>query len=256
MEKLRGLKVEWDANQTGALSRVPLYHQIYSVLKDAILGGTIIFGEKIATELQIAEVFQVSRITAKRALDELAAEKLIARQRGKGSHVIHKWVPSPVKIPLIGMLQNMTELFHHSSTKSISIEQSVPDSATGAELGLEENEKVHRVIRVHSNEDGEPYVYYESWTVGIKRGFTERSLRKHSRLEMIKHNGINLVRVEQTLSAEPATRRVASALDVAPGVALLSLTRRSFDASGGTVDILHGLYNPRLFKYLMELTLE
>ena len=69
-------------------------------------------------------------------------------------------------------------------------------------------------------------------------------------------NGINLVQVKQTLSAEPATVSVAAALDVVPGAALLSLTRRSFDESGQLVDVLHGLYNPKRFKYLIELSLE
>jgi GntR family transcriptional regulator len=256
MEQLKVLKVEWEANKAGVLSRVPLYHQIYIALRDAIVNGTVAHGDKMPTEQQLEAVFDVSRITAKRALDELAAESLIVRYRGKGSHVIHRWEPRPVQVPLIGLLENMTELFQHSSTKAISIEKVLPPAEIRIELDLEADEKVHKVVRVHCNEDGEPYVYYVSWTVGITRGFTERSLQKHSRLEIIGQNGIDLVRVKQTLSAEPATVKVAAALDVVPGVALLSLTRRSLDKSGRIVDLLHGLYNPKLFKYLMELSLE
>ena len=81
-------------------------------------------------------------------------------------------------------------------------------------------------------------------------------MQRRSRLEIIEQNGITLAQVKQTLSAEPATVRVAAALDVVPGAALLSLTRRSFDESGRLVDLLHGLYNPKLFKYLIELSLE
>jgi DNA-binding GntR family transcriptional regulator len=93
-------------------------------------------------------------------------------------------------------------------------------------------------------------------TPGIRKGFTERNMQEQSRLEIIGQNGINLVQVKQTLSAEPASARVAAALDVVPGAALLSLTRRSFDESGQLVDLLHGLYNPMRFKYLIELSLE
>lgn len=256
IEQLKTLKVEWDANQSGVLSRIPLYHQIYTVLKDAILSGTITFGDKMPTEQQLVSAFDVSRITAKRALDELAAENLIVRHRGKGSHVTYRWEPSPVKGPLIGMLKNMTELFQHSSTKAISIEKTTPPAEVRIELGLEGDEKIHKVVRVHCNDDGEPYAYYVSWTVGVIKGFTERNLQKHSRLEIIGQNGIKLVQVKQTLSAEPATVRVAAALDVVPGAAMLSLTRRSFDESGRLVDLLQGLYNPKRFKYVIELSLE
>lgn len=81
-------------------------------------------------------------------------------------------------------------------------------------------------------------------------------MQEHSRLEIISQNGISLTHVKQTLSAEPATISVAAALDVVPGAALLSLTRRSFDETGRLVDLLHGLYNPQRFKYLIELSLE
>ena len=256
IDQLNTLKNDWDANQSGVVSRVPLYHQIYIALKDAIMNGTIAFGDKMPTEQQLVTVFDVSRITAKRALDELAAENLIVRHRGKGSHVTYRWEPSPVKGPLIGMLKNMSELFQHSSTKAISIEKTIPPAEIRIELGLEGGEKVHKVVRVHCDEDGEPYAYYISWTVGIRKGFTERNMQERSRLEIISQNDINLVQVKQTLSAEPATVRVAAALDVVPGAALLSLTRRSFDESGRLVDVLHGLYNPKRFKYLIELSLE
>ena len=256
IQQLTALKLEWDANRAGVLSRIPLYHQIYTALKDAIMNGTITFGDKMPTEQQLVSVFDVSRITAKRALDELAAEHLIVRHRGKGSHVTYRWEPSPVKGPLIGMLENMSELFQHSTTKAISIEKTTPPADVRIELELEVDEKVHNVVRVHCNDDGKPYAYYVSWTLGITKGFTERNMQRHSRLEIIGQNGINLVQVKQTLSAEPATVRVAAALDVVPGAALLALTRRSFDESGRLVDLLHGLYNPKLFKYLIELSLE
>ena len=156
IDQLNTLKNDWDANQSsGVASRIPLYHQIYIALKDAIMNGTIAFGDKMPTEQQLVTVFDVSRITAKRALDELAAENLIVRHRGKGSHVTYRWEPSPVKGPLIGMLKNMSELFQHSSTKAISIEKTIPPAEIRIELGLEGGEKVHKVVRVHCDEDGD-----------------------------------------------------------------------------------------------------
>ena len=51
----------------------PLYHQMFTLLRDRILSGDIPCGSRIPTEFDLAEAFGVSRITAKRALDELAA---------------------------------------------------------------------------------------------------------------------------------------------------------------------------------------
>ena len=65
----------------------PLYYQMYTLLKNRILDGSIAHGTQMPTEQQLAAAFNVSRITAKRAMDELAAEELVERRRGKGTHV-------------------------------------------------------------------------------------------------------------------------------------------------------------------------
>ena len=75
----------------------PLYFQLYSLLKQAILNGTVACGTQMPTEQQLAEAFGVSRITAKRAMDELAAETLVERRRGKGTHVIYEYAPKPYR---------------------------------------------------------------------------------------------------------------------------------------------------------------
>ena len=253
---LTSLKSEWDLSQRGAMSRVPLYHQLYSVLKASILDGTIPYDEQMPTEQQLASTFDVSRITAKRAMDELAAENLIARYRGKGSHVTYQYEPKPVQAPLVGMLENLIEMGKHSIVRVISIEQVVPSADIRDRLGLEEDQTVYKVVRVRSSEEGEPYAYYVSYTTGITKGFTKRNMERTPRLDVLKENGIELTKVEQTLSAENATLAIAEELGVEPGAALLSIQRHSYAKDGNVVDVLDCLYNPRRFTYRMVLSLD
>lgn len=253
---LATLKSEWTLGQSGAMSRVPLYHQLYSVLKAAILDGTIPYDEQMPTEQQLAATFDVSRITAKRAMDELAAEQLIARFRGKGSHVIYQYKPQPVRAPLVGMLENLIEMGKHSIVRVISIDKVVPPEDIRTLLGLGDDATAHRVIRVRSNEEGEPYAYYVSHTAGISKGFTQRRLESTPRLDILRENGIDLTRVEQVLSAENASQQIAGELDVEPGAALLSIRRQSYNADGKVVDVLDGLYAPNRFQYAMVLSLD
>lgn len=253
---LTSLRSEWDLSQRGAMSRVPLYHQLYSVLKASILDGTIPYDSQMPTEQQLASTFDVSRITAKRAMDELAAENLIARYRGKGSHVTYQYKPKPVQAPLVGMLENLIEMGKHSIVRVISIEKIVPPAEIREVLNLDDGETVHRVVRVRSNEEGEPYAYYTSYTRGITKGFTKRIMEKTPRLDVLKDNGIVLTKVEQTLSAENASLAIAGELACEPGAALLSIVRHSYDTNGRVVDVLDGLYNPKRFTYKMVLSLD
>jgi len=253
---LKSLKSEWTLAQTGKLARVPLYHQLYTVLKDAILDGTIAYDAQLPTEQQLAATFDVSRITAKRAMDELANENLIARFRGKGSHVTYQYKPKPVRAPLVGMLENLAEMGKHSIVRVVSVEQTVPPADIRRRLGLAEDETASKLIRVRSNEEGEPFAYYVSWTVGITKGFTKRILEKTPRLDVIRDNDIRLTKIDQVLSAENASERIAEALDVEPGTALLSILRQSYDEKGAVIDVLDCLYNPNRFQYAMVLSVD
>jgi GntR family transcriptional regulator len=251
---LKSMQAEWAQMQRNTDSRVPLYHQLYSLLKDAILEGRINFNEQMPTEQQLIASFNVSRITAKRAMDELAAEKLVTRLRGKGSHVIYRYEPKPLRAPLLGLLDNFAQLAIHSTAKVLSIERVVPPASVRRELSLGDTDTALRIVRVHSNEDGVVYSHYVSWTPGAGKGFTKRNLERTSRLKLLRQSGIEPARIEQILGAEAASVSVAAALNIIPGTALLSLKRISYDKEGRCVDVVFGLYNPKLFKYTMELT--
>jgi GntR family transcriptional regulator len=250
------LKADWQVAQTGALAKVPLYHQLYSVLKDSILSGLIPYDGQMPTEQQLAETFEVSRITAKRAMDELASENFIARFRGKGSHVTYQFKPQPVRAPLIGMLESLAEMGKHSLIRVVSVEQVSPPADISERLSIDDGESVHRLVRVRSNEEGEPYAYYVSWTRGITKGFSKRNLESTPRLDVIRDNGIRIAKIDQVLSAKNASLRIAGELDVEPGAALLANLRISQDENGDVVDILDCLYNPERFQYAMVLSVD
>jgi GntR family transcriptional regulator len=250
------LRHEWDLNKNDPMTRVPLYHQLYMLLKNSILDGTLINDVQMPTEQKLVETFDVSRITAKRAMDELASEKLIARHRGKGSHVTYQYEPKPVKAPLIGMLENLVEMGMHSIVKVISIETVTPPNDIALKLNFVEGQTVKKVTRVRSNEEGAPYAFYISWTLGVTDGFTKENLESTPRLNIIRENGIQLTKVEQTLGARNASMRVAQELRLKKGDALLSIIRHSFNEEDKVIDIIDCLYNPLLFNYAMVMALE
>lgn len=65
----------------------PLYLKILRDLERAIRNGELAPGDQLPTEKELSETYQVSRITSKRALNELEQQGMIQRIRGKGSFV-------------------------------------------------------------------------------------------------------------------------------------------------------------------------
>ncbi|WP_219834565.1 GntR family transcriptional regulator [Paenibacillus sp. R14(2021)] len=67
--------------------REPLYVQIQNHFKDEIRTGRLLADDKIPTEKELLEQFDVSRITVANALSELAREGWIYRIPGRGTYV-------------------------------------------------------------------------------------------------------------------------------------------------------------------------
>ncbi|CAN0214027.1 unnamed protein product, partial [Phaeothamnion confervicola] len=85
----------------------PLYHQIYLILREQIRAGAFESGARLPTEAEISAAYSVSRITAKRALDELAADGLVVRRRGRGTSVVGKVASEPVEANINGLIENL-----------------------------------------------------------------------------------------------------------------------------------------------------
>ena len=73
-------------NRSGA----PIYDQIYSQIKDAILSGQVTEGEALPSIRALAKDLRISVITTKRAYDELEREGFIDTLPGKGCFVAER----------------------------------------------------------------------------------------------------------------------------------------------------------------------
>lgn len=100
----------------------PLYEKLYSFILKDIISGRLKSGNRVPSEKELAEKFQVSRITSKKALEILSQAGVIQRIRGKGSFV------SDV-LPDAAQLQSMmnTRLSHVTKDEQRVIGLIIPD---------------------------------------------------------------------------------------------------------------------------------
>lgn len=68
-------------------SRVPLYLQVASALRQRIEKGDWRPGDKIATLEELEKEYEVARVTVRQAVDVLQKEGLVQRRQGKGTFV-------------------------------------------------------------------------------------------------------------------------------------------------------------------------
>lgn len=236
-------------------SPTPLYYQLYTMLHDAISSGELPRGSRMPSEKELAQNFDVSRITARRALDELALKNMVARHRGRGTFVDYRYQPDTIHAPLDELMKSIDHMWRDTRVEVVELEFAVPPRSIIEAFAAKDDETLCHQIRVRSKE-GAPFAYYVTWTRGFNRKLTKSKLERTPRVELLKTYGIEFARVEQFLSAESASAEVAKRLGVSSGKSLLKLTRYAYDSDGELLDKLVALYNPDLFIYKMETVLE
>ena len=236
----------------------PLYFQLYKLLKNGILDGTFINGSQLPTEGQLSKQFGVSRITSKRAMDELAREGLVERHRGRGTHVTHEPTTAPIHAPMVGLLQEIESIGHSSTAITLQCRMMLPPRKVRRLLGLDDDKKILRLRRVRQH-DNIRFGYYSSWTRNVDLPEDSGVFEHIPRISYFRGKGLKVSFIKQSLTACAANAAAAKALGVERGTALLSLTRLSYKhrhSQDYPVDYLRVLYHPERFEYRIDLELD
>ncbi|MBU4609647.1 GntR family transcriptional regulator [Achromobacter sp. GG226] len=239
-------------------SPIPLYHRLYVILRERIVNGTYRVGETLPTEAELTETYGVSRITAKRALDELAGEGLAVRVRGRGTTVTRSGAlrsgGGPIAAGIDGLLANLSLIGHGTSVEMQSFDYVTPPPDVIDALDLPAGALVQCAVRVR-HLDGSPFSRSTSYVVeSIGRTFTEEELTEQPLIELLARAGVELARVQQTITATVADHESSRHLDVSVGSPLLKLLRVFYDADDRAVDYVEMLYRPDRFEYRMTLS--
>lgn len=232
---------------------IPLYHQIYVLLREQILSGVYADQALVPTEQALSARFGVSRITAKRALDELAAEGLVVRQRGRGTTVVGRMPNRPLTANISGLLENLLMLGLKTSVAIIEFDYVAAPEEVRAALDLPEGAEVQRAVRVRSH-DGAPLSYSVSFVPAeIGRAYDRKDLTTTPLLALLERAGILIGSADQTIGAALADTVVAPLLGVRVGSPLLSITRTVSDQNGRPVEYITIRYRPDRYQYRMKL---
>jgi GntR family transcriptional regulator len=240
---------------------LPKYHQIYLVLREQLHEG--LFAQGVPGELALMQQFGVARVTVRRALQELAGEGLIARERGRGTRALSSiTTPSTngagnartTTTRLTGLLENLVSTSLNTTVRVLEV-ASVGASAEVAEaLRVAPGEAVQKAVRVRSTREG-PLSHITTWVPGdLASHFGKRELAKKPILMLLEESGVRVGGARQTISARLADAQVASHLGIAVGSALLAVRRLIHDEQGRPVQWLHGLYRPDRYEYQMQLS--
>lgn len=207
------------------MADAPIYQVVKDALRARIESGELLAGEKVPGEEQLAADFNCSRLTAHRALRELADEGLVVRRRRAGTLVANRDAGG-VLIRIPSIREEIAGRGFSYRYELLSRRHAVPSGAVADALGRRRDERQLNVVSRHWA-DGRVFQHEIRWIslhqvpVALDVDFSTVSANQWL-LETVPYSG-----VDHEISAIAADARAASALEVPEGTALLRLERVS-----------------------------
>lgn len=240
------------ASQVDAKLPTPLYHQIYLVLRNCITRGDIKADDVLPGELDLAQIFNVSRITVKRALNELAKDQLVTRHRGRGTIVTPSSTLSVIRGSFETLIESLRQMGDETRIELLEVGEVISDDVVAKMLDIKPREKVQKAVRLRLIEGG-PFSYLVSYVpLRIAHQYSKKELASKPLLTLLERAGVIIDEADQWITSVAADPIIANALGVAISSPLLKIERVMRDPSGAPVELLHGYYRPDRFVYHIQ----
>lgn len=144
-------------------SDIPLYRQIADDITQKVNIGELKVGDKIASETDLSEFYEVSRMTVRQALNDLLRERVLVRKRGFGTFVAEHSVERTFHPDRVtGFFDEFSN--DNAVLKSVVTENALitPPKAIAQLMGISETTPVCKLTRVRIL-DNQPIVVDESY---------------------------------------------------------------------------------------------
>jgi GntR family transcriptional regulator len=238
-------------------SPLPLYHQLLQILLDKINSGEYSPGQLLPSEKELEAEYGVSRVTIRRAMDDLMRMGQVTRQQGRGTFVTDKVEDYRSEL-LRGFMEDLINQGVKVTIRLLA-EESIPAAQPEAGLlDVETGTPICHIRRVGSG-DGIPIVLSDSWYHLPEGCRTVPELGAQPALFTALNNhfreieGRTLVGGSKTLEATVCTQEEATLLDTVQGAPLLLVKLILNDHTGRPAVFIKARYRGDRYVYALRL---
>jgi GntR family transcriptional regulator len=227
----------------------PPYRQIAAALRAAIGAGQLVAGDRLPSESELVERYGVARMTARQAIQELRTEGLVVAEHGRGVFVR--------SAPVVRRLASERFARRHrergkaafsveaektgysASVDRIKVYEGPAPAGIAERLGLAPGETV--VIRdrryLANNEPIETAVSYVPADLARGTAIAKQDTGPGGIYARLEESGHTLDHFREEVGARMPTPDERRALQLSPGVPVITLVRTAYDTQGRAVEV-------------------
>jgi GntR family transcriptional regulator len=229
----------------------PLYVQLRKRIEAAIASGLLPPESALPPEREIATVTELSRVTVRKAMSELAEQGIVVQRQGHGSFVapLKARVEQPLS-QLTSFTEDMAQRGMVAASQWLERGLFLPTPDESATLALGPGEEVARLARLRTA-DGRPMaIERASLPVTI---LPNPLLVMGSLYDVLGQSGLRPVRAVQRISAINLGAEDADLLELPVQAAGLRIARVSTLADGRVVEFTRSIYRGDAYQFVAEL---
>ena len=233
----------------------PLYARVQQSLREAIQTGVLSTGTILPSEKELEILHGVSRITVRRALDELEREGLIERSRGRPARVA-TLLTAAISTRIEDELASILQLGRGMGAEVLSYQWRMPTPAVVERLAVPAEEPVLQVERLRRRR-GQPMLHTLAHVPAAIGAHLPRDLLESATmLDLLAARGIQTGSVEQEMRAAPCNPRISGLLGIPAEAPVFLIDRLVRNDAGHPMQWMVATFRWDCFRYRMTTRLD
>ncbi len=230
-----------------------LYAQVESVLASEIGSKALKPGGRIPTEDDLMARFGVSRITVRRAIQNLVNRGMVEIQRGRGTFVASPKITQELT-ELSGFVEDMHAIGRKATARLVDKNIVNSSETVARQLAVAKGARVVRIQRVRLG-DGVPISFDETYLpLDLGRKVMTNNLAVEPIFSLLERKyNVPLVEAEYKMEAVAAEPEIAAALRINHGSPMFLIERTSYSTGGLPVDYEKLYYRGDLIRFVTRL---
>ena len=215
--------------QTNPLKKTserPLYKQLMQRIRSDITAGAYPAGERIPGEQALCKVYGVSRVTVRKALNEIVREGLLVRRQGKGTFVAQEKIKRDLG-HITSFSDACAQIGQTAQTRLIERKLEAATEDDRRKLHLPKDASVLSICRLRLVGDEPVMLEYNRFPASLS--FLEAGPMSDSLYVLLAANGLVPSRAQNDISLGHASGQVGKLLGTKDGDALLRLDQVVYD---------------------------
>lgn len=229
--------------------QIPIYQIIENDIKEKILKGDLNSGDIIPSENQLKEMYDVSRMTVRQALNNLVNEGYLFRHKGKGTFVSRRKIEKNIH-GVRSFTEEMESEGRTVKSKIIRFEVISPNKDIKEKLFLDNDSKVIAIERIRYGDDI-PVLHEELYIPhDLFKDLSEKDMKNSFYKYIENHTEFKISYCLQSIEAKNANLEISNSLEITKTAPVLEIIRNTFLNNGRPFEYVISTYRSDQYRFV------